>query len=198
MFGSQKTELTRKYDSNWFAAITFGFQSSSRRPYSQKPIAHEDERQRDRHAEAGTSTISRVQRTSRQQREQERERHEEEDDLLERRVEVLRVQRLERVQHHNAASAQRQRPGAGPSPSGAARSRSRAMRRRRSPGDDQRTAARAGWWCVPAASIGTRNGSTATTTSGSASGRRTRQTPQQADGQHGDRDQAGELGHGCR
>ena len=39
MFGSKNSELTRKYSSTWLEAITFGFSSSSRAWYSQKPIA---------------------------------------------------------------------------------------------------------------------------------------------------------------
>ena len=38
MFGSKKSELTLKYDSNWFDSITLRFQSSWRVAYSQKPI----------------------------------------------------------------------------------------------------------------------------------------------------------------
>ena len=39
MFGSKKSELTRKYCSNWFEAMTFGLSSSRRVAYSQKPTA---------------------------------------------------------------------------------------------------------------------------------------------------------------
>ena len=38
MFGSKKSELTRKYDPNAFDAITFGFRSSVRVSYSTNPI----------------------------------------------------------------------------------------------------------------------------------------------------------------
>ena len=47
MFGSKNSELTRKYSSTWLEAITFGFSSRWRVWNSQKPIAGEDQRERD-------------------------------------------------------------------------------------------------------------------------------------------------------
>ena len=39
MFGSKNSELTRKYETNWFEAMTFGFHSRWRVAYSTNPIA---------------------------------------------------------------------------------------------------------------------------------------------------------------
>ena len=39
MFGSKNSELTRKYSSSSFEAITFGLSSSERVAYSTKPMA---------------------------------------------------------------------------------------------------------------------------------------------------------------
>ena len=39
MFGSKNSELTRKYSSSSFDAITFGLSSSERVAYSTNPIA---------------------------------------------------------------------------------------------------------------------------------------------------------------
>ena len=39
MFGSKKSELTRKYERNWLASITFGFHRRRRVAYSPNAIA---------------------------------------------------------------------------------------------------------------------------------------------------------------
>ena len=52
MFGSKNSELTRKYDSNWFELITFGLSSRWRVAYSTKPIPTNATRERREHGEA--------------------------------------------------------------------------------------------------------------------------------------------------
>ncbi len=101
MLGSKKSELTRKYSSSSFEAITFGLSSSCRVAYSRKPTAA--------NASASTTSTPRPARNSRagpvdvaQDREQQRERDVEEDGLLERLVERGRVGGLEGVEHHRA------------------------------------------------------------------------------------------------
>ena len=120
MFGSKNSELTRKYSSSSFDAITFGLSSSARVAYSTKPTATNDQREPDQHAEAGAQPPRRPLDVA-QHREQQRERDVEEDGLLERLVERRRVGRLQRVEHD------RRRRAATPS------RRSRAAGRTRSP-----------------------------------------------------------------
>ena len=101
MFGSKKSELTRKYSSSSLEAITFGLNSSVRVAYSTKPTATNSERQHDEHEQAGPQPPRRPLDLA-QQREEQRERHVEEDGLLERDVDGARVGRLQRVEHDGA------------------------------------------------------------------------------------------------
>ena len=57
MLGSKKSELTRKYSSSSFEAITFGLSSSCRVAYSRKPTAA--------NASASTTSTPRPARNSR-------------------------------------------------------------------------------------------------------------------------------------
>ncbi len=101
MFGSKNSELTRKYSSTWLEAITFGFSSSSRAWYSQKPIAVNASASAEQHEQADAQPLLGPLEVA-QDGEQQRERDVEEHDLLERLGAVVGVRRLQRVEHDEA------------------------------------------------------------------------------------------------
>ncbi len=99
MFGSKNSELTRKYDSNWFDSISFWLRNRCLVAYSRKPTPA--------NASASTTASEKQPVTTRarpahgrQQLEQQHERDVEEGEVLQRLLEVARVERLERVEHH--------------------------------------------------------------------------------------------------
>ena len=173
MFGSKNSELTRKYSSTWFEAITFGF--SSRLRVCELPEADRGERDRQRHEHAAApGQLARRPVQPAQQREEQRER-------ARRRRRPARApwrcRRRRRTAARKATTHAEQHPLQRARGVSAAwrrgvprRSRGmiRATRRPRSP----RTAARAGSRVLPPDCTGMRNGSTASAATPSTPGRR--------------------------
>ena len=99
MFGSQKTELTRKYVWNSFDLITWSFQNRLLLAYSTDPTTTNS-----------TASIATTEHSGKQlpippevaqQRIGHRERHQEEADVLKPLGEVRRVQHLQRIEDHH-------------------------------------------------------------------------------------------------